>query len=180
MGREAELADESLSDYAINFLPVPRYSNAVLIEGIAGSGKTSSVFRQTVAMLRKFNPELLKDVAVVHGANSDSAVKIQEDIGLDDKNSKTYGRTEFMKEISSEWKEYPIDPVSGDQLVSKSDYQVTSENEIKSSLGIKESSSHPSLIILDEVSKFSSYDFDLIDKFAKKYGITVLTAGDFD
>lgn len=180
MGRESELADESLSDYSINFLPVPRYSNAVLIEGIAGSGKTSSVFRQTVAMLRQFNPELLKDVAVVHGANSDSAVKIQGDIGLDDKNSKTYGRTEFMKEISSEWKEYPIDPVSGDQLVPKSDYQVTSENEIKSSLGIKESSSHPSLIILDEVSKFSSYDFDLIDKFAKKYGITVLTAGDFD
>lgn len=180
MGRESELADESLSDYAINFLPVPRYSNAVLIEGIAGSGKTSSVFRQTVAMLRQFNPELLKDVAVVHGANSDSAVKIQGDIGLDDKNSKTYGRAEFMKEISSEWREYPIDPVSGDQLVPKSDYQVTSENEIKSSLGIKESSSHPSLIILDEVSKFSSYDFDLIDKFAKKYGITVLTAGDFD
>ena len=180
MGRESELADESLSDYAINFLPVPRYSNAVLIEGIAGSGKTSSVFRQTVAMLRQFNPELLKNVAVVHGANSDSAVKIQGDIGLDDKNSKTYGRTGFMKEISSEWKEYPIDPVSGDQLVPKSDYQVTSENEIKSSLGIKEGSSHPSLIIIDEISKFSSYDFDLIDKFAKKYGITVLVAGDFD
>ena len=33
---------------------------------------------------------------------------------------------------------------------------------------------------IDEISKFSSYDFDLIDKFAKKYGITVLTAGDFD
>ena len=180
MGREDDLTDESLSDYAINFLPVPRYSNAVLIEGIAGSGKTSSVFRQTIAMLRQFNPELLKNVAVVHGASSDSALKIQGDIGLDDKNSKTYDRTQFMKEISSEWKEYPIDPVSGDQLVPKQDYQITSENEIKSSLGIKESSSHPSLIVIDEISKFSSYDFDLIDKFAKKYGITVLTAGDFD
>lgn len=180
MGREDDLTDESLSDYAINFLPVPRYSNAVLIEGIAGSGKTSSVFRQTIAMLRQFNPELLKNVAVVHGASSDSAIKIQGDIGLDDKNSKTYDRTQFMKEISSEWKEYPIDPISGDQLVPKQDYQITSDNEIKSSLGIKESSSHPSLIVIDEISKFSSYDFDLIDKFAKKYGITVLTAGDFD
>ena len=180
MGRESELADDSLSDYAINFLPVPRYSNAVLIEGIAGSGKTSSVFRQTIAMLRQFNPDLLKDVAIVHGASSDSAVKIQGDIGLDNKNSKTYGRSEFMKEISPEWKEYPIDPVSGEQLVPKSDYQITSENEIKSSLGIKETTSHPSLIVLDEVSKFSSYDFDLIDKFARKYGITVLAAGDFD
>nr|DAD58587.1 MAG TPA: exodeoxyribonuclease V beta chain [Bacteriophage sp.] len=36
------------------------------------------------------------------------------------------------------------------------------------------------MILLDEVSKFSSYDMDLIDKFAKKYGITVLAAGDFD
>ena len=63
-------------------------------------------------MLKQFNPDVLKNVAIVHGASVDSAKKIQEDIGLDDKNSKTYGNSEFMKEISAEWKEYPIDPVS--------------------------------------------------------------------
>lgn len=179
INKDEVLTEDSLSDYSLNFLPAPRYSNAVLIEGIAGSGKTSSVFRQVVAMLKQF-PDVLKNVAIVHGASVDSAKKIQEDIGLDDKNSKTYGNSEFMKEISAEWKEYPIDPVSREFLIPKSDYQITSENEIKSALGIKETSSYPSLIILDEVSKFTSYDFDLIDAFAKKYGITILAAGDFD
>ena len=180
INKDEVLTEDFLSDYSLNFLPAPRYSNAVLIEGIAGSGKTSSVFRQVVAMLKQFNPDVLKNVAIVHGASVDSAKKIQEDIGLDDKNSKTYGNSEFMKEISAEWKEYPIDPVSREFLIPKSDYQITSENEIKSALGIKETSSYPSLIILDEVSKFTSYDFDLIDAFAKKYGITILAAGDFD
>nr|DAD58585.1 MAG TPA: zeta killing system protein [Bacteriophage sp.] len=44
MGKSTTLADDALVDYAINFLPVPRYSNTILTEGIAGSGKTSSVF----------------------------------------------------------------------------------------------------------------------------------------
>lgn len=180
LDKDENLASDALADYAINIIPVPRYSNAILVEGIAGSGKTSSVFSQTIAMLKQFNPELLQNVAVVHGANINSAAKIADDVGLDEKNSKAYGRSEFMKEISSEWKEYPIDPVTNNYLVPKTDYCITDENEIKSSLGINEVQNPPSLILLDEVSKFSSYDFDLIDKFARKYGITVLAAGDFD
>lgn len=180
MGKSDTLADDALADYAINFLPVPRYSNTILTEGIAGSGKTSSVFGQTIAMLKQFNPELLQNVAIVHGAESTSAEKIQTDVGLDKNNSKTYGRSDFMKEISSQWKEYAIDPKTGNYLVPKSDYQLTEENEIVSSLGINEMQQYPSLILLDEVSKFTSYDMDLIDKFARKYGITVLAAGDFD
>lgn len=175
---DEQFAEDKYVDYAINFLPIPRYSNAVLIEGIAGSGKTSAVFNQVVAMLKQFNPELLKNVAVVHGANPDSASGILNNLKLE--NAKPYGRTEFMKEISSEWKEYPVDPNTKNQLVPKSDYLFTDENEIKSALGINEITTPPSLILLDEVSKFSSYDFDLIDKFAKKYGITVLAGGDFD
>jgi len=34
--------------------------------------------------------------------------------------------------------------------------------------------------VIDEISKFTAYDLDQIDMFAKKYGITVLVAGDFD
>ena len=38
----------------------------------------------------------------------------------------------------------------------------------------------PSLIIIDEISHYDEADLSLINDFAKKYGITVLTAGDFD
>lgn len=176
--KSEEFAKEGYTDYLLNFLPVPRYSNSVLVEGIAGSGKTSAVFKQLVLLLK--GTDLLKDVAIVHGANKDSAIKIQESIGLDNKNSKTYGLSDFLKEISAEWHELPIDPKTEAQIVPKNNYQITDENEIISSLGIKSVDKYPSLIIIDEVQKFNGYDFDLINKFAKKYGITVVVAGDFD
>ena len=86
-----------------------------------------------------------------------------------------------MKEINPEWKEYQLDPIKNKYLVPKDDYIITDEEkEIRSSLGVKETSTTPSLIIIDEISKFTTYDLDQVDKFAKKYGITVLVAGDFD
>ena len=85
-----------------------------------------------------------------------------------------------MKEINPEWKEYQLDPITRTYLVPKKDYTITDEHEIQSSLGVKETQTPPSLIIIDEISKFTAYDLDQINKFAKKYGITVLAAGDFD
>ncbi len=172
------LADDKFVDYALNFLPVPRFTNVVLTEGIAGSGKTSSVFTQTVTMLKKFNPDVLKNVAIVHGASKSSAEEIQSLLEIE--NSKSYDRAGWMKEISSQWKEYLIDPKTNKHLIEKSAYTFSSENEIRSALNINQTDTPPSLIIIDEISKFSTYDVDLINDFAKKYGITVLVAGDFD
>lgn len=178
IGNDEYISADKYVDYALNFLPVPRYSNVVLTEGIAGSGKTSSVFKQTVALLKQFNPDILKNVAIVHGAAETSAVEIQN--LLDIKNSKTYDKTKWMKEVSTSWKEYIIDPKTNEHLIAKTDYCFSNENEIRSALGINQTDTPPSLVIIDEISKFSTYDLDLINDFAKKYGITVLTAGDFD
>lgn len=178
LNKPEEFAQDSFSDYALDIISVPRYSNIVLTEGIPGSGKTSAVFKQTIELLRKFNPDLLKNVAIVHGADIDSAKKISQDTNLPE--SKVYGREEWMREVNPEWKEYSIDPTTDKYLVPESDFQFTEENEIRSALGIKETSDPPSLVIIDEISKFSVYDLDQIDKFARKYGITVLAAGDFD
>lgn len=85
-----------------------------------------------------------------------------------------------MKEVNPNWREYPRSETDNAYQVPASDYTVTSENEIRSSLGVRDTTTPPSLIIIDEISKFSAYDLDQIDKYAKKYGITVLVAGDFD
>lgn len=174
------LLSDDMVDYALNFLPAPRYQNIILTEGIPGSGKSTAVYSTTIKLLQQTHPDLLKNVAVVHGANADSAVKLRDDVGLKQDNSKTYGREEFMKEINPEWKEYQLDPVKRKYLVPRKDYAITNEKEIRSSLGIKETQTPPSLIVIDEISKFTAYDLDQIDRFAKKYGITVLVAGDFD
>ena len=174
------LLSDDMADYALNFLPAPRYQNIILTEGIPGSGKSTAVYSTTIKLLQQTHPDLLKNVTVVHGANADSAVKLRDDVGLKQDNSKTYGREEFMKEINPEWKEYQLDPVKRKYLVPRKDYAITNEKEIRSSLGIKETQTPPSLIVIDEISKFTAYDLDQIDRFAKKYGITVLVAGDFD
>lgn len=180
LGKADILSKEDLAKYAINFLSAPRYQNIVLTEGIPGSGKSTGVFQSTLRLLKQFHPEVLSSVAVVHGANADSAVSLRDDIGLTQDNSKTYGRTEWMKEVNPNWREYPRNEVDDSYQVPASDYTITSENEICSSLGVRDTTTPPSLIIIDEISKFSAYDLDQIDKYAKKYGITVLVAGDFD
>lgn len=180
LGKEKVLASDELAKFSINFLSAPRYQNIILTEGIPGSGKSTGVFQSTLKMLKQFHPEVLSSVAVVHGANADSAVGLRDSIGLSQENSKTYGREEWMKEINPNWKEYSKDEATNAYQVPKSDYTITAENEIRSSLGVKDTTNPPKLIIIDEVSKFSAYDLDQIDALAKKYGITVLVAGDFD
>ncbi len=180
LGKAELLSKDELAPYAINFLSAPRYQNIVLTEGIPGSGKSTGVFQSTLRLLKQFNPEVLSSVAVIHGANADSAVTLRDDIGLTQDNSKTYGRTEWMKEVNPNWREYARSESDNSYQVPASDYTINQENEICSSLGVRDTTTPPSLIIIDEISKFSAYDLDQIDKFAKKYGITVLVAGDFD
>lgn len=173
------LSSDEFANQVLNIVAVPKYQNIVLTEGIPGSGKSTGVFQSTLKMLKAFHPDLLSSVAVIHGANPDSAKTLRDDIGLDANNSKTYGRVEWMKEINPSWTERTPDE-GGIVRIPKSEITQTEENEIRSSLGIKETTTPPSLIIIDEISKFSGFDLDQIDKFARKYGITVLTAGDFD
>lgn len=173
------LSKDEFAPYALTFLSVPHYQNIILTEGIPGSGKSTGVFQSTVRLLKQFHPEVLSSVAVIHGANSDSAVTLRDSVGLTQDNSKTYGRTEWMKEVNPSWREYSRDANDNYQIPT-SDFTITSENEFRSSLGVRDTTTPPSLIIIDEISKFSGYDLDQIDKYAKKYGIVVLVAGDFD
>lgn len=176
--KDKELADDRLADYALNFLTVPRYQNIFLTEGIPGSGKTAAVFKLTAKLLQQTRPELLSNVFIAHGANPDSAKELQRSTGIE--KAQTFSREELMRETSPDWKEYQYNPATKKYTVPSSDYTFNEDKEIVSSLGIKDTPNPPSLIIIDEVSKFSAYDMDLIDKYAKKYGITVLVAGDFD
>lgn len=177
LGKSETLADDKFAKYAINFLTAPRYQNIILTEGIPGSGKTSAVFHSTIALLKKFHPELLKDVAVMHGASKSSAEKIVDSLGI---TATVYDRASGMKSINTNWHDYKFDDKTLTYTVPDAEYEITRENEIRSNLGINALQNPPSLILIDEISKFSAYDLDQIDKFAQKYGITVLAAGDFD
>lgn len=182
---DAKLLTDEMADYAINFLTLPRFQNIVLTEGIPGSGKTNAVFKTTIKLLEHYNPEVLSNVFVIHGADvvseqdpngNKNAENLVKELGL--KSAKAFGRPKFMKQISPDWKEHVFE--NNVSKVPKTDYFINEEHEIKSSLQTAKTTTYPSLIIIDEVSKFSVYDLDQIDNYAKEYGITVLVAGDFD
>jgi len=116
-------------------------------------------------MLKQFHPEFLENVAIIHGANPDSAVSLRDDMKLDPSKSKTYGLSKWMKEICPEWEEYDRNE-DGSYIIKDGTFEETKEKEIRSKLGISETSNPPSLIIIDEISRFTSYDLDIIDKFA--------------
>ena len=178
LGKPEIFASEKLAKFALNFLSIPRYSNVVLTEGVPGSGKSSGVFNPTIQLLHKFHPEVLDNLVIAHGANPNSAKKLQNDMKVE--KAITFGRNELMKFINPNWTDYSKDKKHQNILPNKH-HEITSENEIKSKLGINENIQNPpSLIIIDEISKFTAYDLDQIDKFARHYGIVVLTAGDFD
>lgn len=166
--------EDDKAEYVFEIIEGLKYSNIVLTEGAPGTGKTSNVFGSTIAMLKAFYPDVLKKVAVVHGTGIDSANKLKQDIGLESSNA--YDRSRFMKEVSTEWKDIDID----DKGFFTDPNTDIVDGEFKSTLTINSSSEAPSLIMIDEISKFSNYDLDLINKYAQQHGITVLVAGDFD
>lgn len=174
LGVAEKLAEDKFVDYCLNFLPSPKYPNIVLSDGIPGSGKSNAVTAVLIKILDKYHKNLLNDVVYAHGASSKSAEDAFNSLNL---KGKHYGREELMKYVNSTWKPFQKD-ANGKYTIDN--YVYDSENMVRSAEKTAEVSSPPSLIIIDEISHFTSYDLDQINEFARKYGITVLVSGDFD
>lgn len=171
-----KLKDLKFNDYCLNFLPNTRFTNIVLTEGTPGSGKTSSVFSGVISMLAKYNRDILNNVAVIHGASPESAKSLLNQLKI---SGKSYGGEEFMKLISPDYTPYIYK--EGACKISKNGFTYNSNNKIVGTLQVSANAKEaPSLIIIDEISKFNTYELDAIDKYAKQHGITVIVAGDFD
>ena len=83
----------------------------------------------------------------------------------------------FMQKIAPKYA--PWLATNGVFSVPDSDFEINKDFDISCKLGISEQDP-PSLIVIDEVSKFNTLELDLIDKYARNHGITVIVAGDYD
>lgn len=156
----------------------PRYPRITLIEGIPGSGKTNGVYKSIVNLLKKDSNFNLKNVWVVN-TNKDTATKLSSELNFPESTKVTsMDKRLLMSTISPEWSE--TKNAKGDVEVSKDMMRMTDKGEIESIFKIQSISDIPSVIFIDETSYYSCLDMDLINRFAIKYGITVLAAGDFD
>lgn len=165
------------SDRAIQFF------RHFLIEGIAGSGKSTAVAKMIVNILRQSDKgkELLSNIWFVH-ASKEQALSMAKELGYDDNYEHVYSREEYLEKISpgvTKMREF-----EGDQLKLQKENLIQRSGETfyryNSEINKGFTKDSPSLIFMDEVTGFGQQDLLLSEDFMNYYGITSLVFGDFD
>lgn len=178
------------SDISIDFL------RTILIEGIAGSGKSTGVLKQVIAVIEqdeKIAKELLKNVWMVHTSKEKAYEMAVEAFGEERAKAMKdhcFSHAGLMQAISGTnekgdtWNE-GVDEHGNTTIPAGS--LVYEDGEIGYNFGINKTAGGtaskkdaPSIIITDEVSHLSLPSLKLVDKFCEYAGIHHLTFGDFD
>lgn len=156
---------------------LPQYKNMIFIEGIAGSGKSKAVFRNVINTINHIDPEYLKNAYYVH-ETSDSAQKAAEDLELQ---GQTFGRVDFLKHLSSEWKDIRDNSKDGKNYLYKDSYKFDPlTGRLENTWKLNKIADAPKVIFIDEISHYNQQEVSMIEQWAKEHGTVVLTAGDFD
>lgn len=174
---DSELNKRQLSkEYSYSSNYAVRFPYITFIEGLAGTGKTNAVFVTVAAMLSVDNPQLLENVWIVH-ATEDGAKDLGEVLknSTNIQNIETMSHDQYMKKIANDWSEEFDD---NGNLIAK-DIKRNDKFIYESSLNLN-TTTKPSLILIDEFSRHSFLDDDLTDKFSKLMGVPVVAAGNFD
>lgn len=156
---------------------LPQYKNMIFIEGIAGSGKSKAVFRNVINTINHIDPEYLKNAYYVH-ETSDSAQKAAEDLELQ---GQTFGRVDFLKHLSSEWKDIRDNSKDRKNYLYKDSYKFDPlTGKLENTWKLNKIADAPKVIFIDEISHYNQQEVSMIEQWAKEHGTIVLTAGDFD
>lgn len=163
-------------DYFAGHDSVPAYHNMIFIEGAPGTGKTFGCDRMIMRIVKQLG--LNEDSAMfVHTTNKTAEVA-GKSLGI--KNTK--GREDFLSWISSEWKDARLNKKDGKVYLYADSYEFTKDNGIvnKWALNSKSATDVPKVIFIDEISQYNQQELSMIEQFARKNQIVVITTGDLD
>lgn len=178
-------ATDKFAPYVINLAMIPKFSNITMSEGIPGAGKTLGGGQLLIDLLNqsdKTKPTLQHAYVVkpVHKDAEDYANKLKL-TGFE-----AFDVLELLKKISN-IQNRPTEDKDGNFVYDNSEFAVNEVQigdqkvkKIEPTYDLKEVTDVPSIIILDEVTRFTDLELQIIDKFAKAHGISVVTYGDFD
>lgn len=156
---------------------LPQYKNMIFIEGIAGSGKSKAVFRNVINTINHIDSEYLKNAYYVH-ETSDSAQKAAKDLELQ---GQTFGRVDFLKHLSPEWKDIRDNSKDRKNYLYKDSYKFDPlTGKLENTWKLNKIADAPKVIFIDEISHYNQQEVSMIEQWAKEHGTIVLTAGDFD
>lgn len=172
---------KELLQYFSGYDALPQYKNMIFIEGIAGSGKSMAVFKSIVRTIATVDPKTIENAYYVH-ETSDSAKNASEAIGL---KGKTFSRIDFLKTISSEWKDCRDNKKKDSHGISKNylyedSYEITNKGQLKNKWIINKIADPPRVVFIDEVSHYNQQEISMIEQWANEHHVVIITAGDFN
>ena len=163
------------SDSAINFF------RTLLIEGIAGSGKSSGVLKPIIHMLRSIEggQKVLDGLWIVNTSKK-RAEELAKELGLEGFEDHCFSREEYLEKIAPGVNK--LRHIVDDQLQLDEENLVQNEDDklYRYNIGINKNDAPPTLVIMDEVSGFSQQDLLLADDYSEYHGIVNIALGDFD
>lgn len=164
-------------NYLFYQMDLPRYKYSAIIEGMPGTGKTQAVFSLVYKLIEKTTPTALSKVYYVHGASEESAKAGLAKLGLST-GHEAMGRREFMKKIDPKW----TDKTGSTEAVTASELNASlnADKELISNNTITAIDDGPTIIFIDEISKFTQIDMAEIEEYCKLHNCIVVGAGDFN
>lgn len=166
------LATESGKKY-LKELIGPKFSNIIFIEGKAGTGKTAAVLNMIASIIN--NDQISRSAWVVNNTHA-NASKLAKNLSL--KSDKVFDGKELLEFISTY--EYPERVNDVLQYEKGKHYDFDANGNLVLKAQIKSVGNVPNVIFIDEVSRFTDNELNIINNFARKYGISVITAGDLN
>lgn len=172
---------KELLQYFSGYDALPQYKNMIFIEGIAGSGKSMAVFKSIVRTISKVNPNTIENAYYVH-ETSTSAADASKEIGL---KGKTFSRIDFLKELSSEWKDCRDNKKKDSTGATKNylyddSYEITDNGQLKNKWKLNKIADPPRVVFIDEITHYNQQEVSMIEQWANENHVVVITAGDFN
>lgn len=181
------------SDLAVQFV------NTLFIEGIAGSGKSTGVFKGILKILFNQNTEIapgkkLSDYPIfyAHTSKEHASTAISGFDAPQEWKLKAFGKKELLSYFTDDYAE-DIDQNTGEYkyyLRSKSPNVKTKveynnkTNHYELTWRIKDFSNPdtdiPKIIFIDEFTHYTQLECDFLQRVADKYGIQIIAGGDAD
>lgn len=157
----------------------PRFGDIVFIEGVPGGGKSTAVWNNIVKMLGENHP-LLNKVAFIHSSEENAATLA---ISPFVKEKEFFDKKKFLNKISSNYskiveEDNEVQTIKVENGKEINDYLYEEDGITKVKCNISTESSPYSLIVVDEISLWSTFDLDTLCEYCKKNNTRLIVLGD--
>lgn len=170
---------EDRSEYFKNVDFLPNFDHILFIEGIAGSGKSTGVLKSWSKLMAKTNPEFISKKIIF--AHTDKVKAENQAKTTSFTNYEVHDHDSLLSYMSSDYT--PIAPVDGViKFELDKDVKVYEDGILRAGWKVREYNDNevPKVIVIDEWSHYNQLEQELIQRFAQRYGVSVVAMGDYD